>query len=717
MDPIRLQLENFVTHSNSDISFDFQSAIIVARIKGNEKFSNGAGKSTIFSAIKYVLFNKVDFSTLDKAIRHGTDYLKVMFDFKSSSDNEVYRIIRSISKKTGSEVRFFRQSNDDWVDITQRRNSDTEKEIEKVIKINYKTFCNSVLFGQADLTGLASVTPEKRKLALKEALLLNVYSKYEAAAKKKTTDLVKDIDKEKIVLKTIGYSEDDLRKLEQELVDMVNLLSEKTSALKDLKTSFERENEKHLIISKEFENLERQAAESALKQKTLQSEIRKVTESIQDYNRKLTIVKEAGKGLTAELKEMTGNLNELQLKFDNFRDKNIIKNEIDSLTKELINSKASLNASLLKLEELRVPLPTGTSCKLCRQKIVDRESCQKEIDLEISLKEKEIAVLKTNLSDLESKSKSLNDEINHYNYIESKISTLKSSILLKNKEIESKRSLYSEYSEQLDNNTIVLDDKNKLMDSFRKTQFIEKSDEYISLKQKMSLSKSVIDSLKEKLDILNRNIVSLLNTKAILEHKIEEKKKDGQKNAAGLKNIEELEGKYLIHQKVVQAFGSAGIPALITHTILDDFQSETNIWLSRLRPGLQLQFSVIKDRSDGDQEDTLDIMYVLNGFDIEHAQLSGAQKFIVALALKLGLASVLKKRIGVKIGLFLIDEVDQCIDEGGLEFFEEAVKQLQQDFKVLVITHNNELKSKFNNAILVEQDEKFVSTAKVVNTW
>lgn len=136
-----------------------------------------------------------------------------------------------------------------------------------------------------------------------------------------------------------------------------------------------------------------------------------------------------------------------------------------------------------------------------------------------------------------------------------------------------------------------------------------------------------------------------------------------------------------------------------------------------MRPGLQLQFSVIKDRSDGDQEDTLDIMYVLNGFDIEHAQLSGAQKFIVALALKLGLASVLKKRIGVKIGLFLIDEVDQCIDEGGLEFFEEAVKQLQQDFKVLVITHNNELKSKFNNAILVEQDEKFVSTAKVVNTW
>jgi DNA repair exonuclease SbcCD ATPase subunit len=167
----------------------------------------------------------------------------------------------------------------------------------------------------------------------------------------------------------------------------------------------------------------------------------------------------------------------------------------------------------------------------------------------------------------------------------------------------------------------------------------------------------------------------------------------------------------------VQAFGSGGIPALITHTILDDFQIDTNNFLAQLWPGLQAQFSVIKDRVDGDKDDTLDITYVLNGNELEYAQLSGAQKLIASLSLKLGLASVNKKRLGTDIKLLLIDEVDQSLDDDMLEAFEEAIKKLQKDFKILVITHNKELKEKFSHAILVEQDENLVSSAKLVNTW
>src|ERR1039458_6085658 len=142
MDPIRLQIENFCGYEHSEISFkDFSSVLIVGKIRGNDKISNGAGKSTIFNAIKYSLFNEVNFSSLDKVIRHGANGCKITFEFKSSVDNEIYRIVRSKNKGSSSDLRLYRENNGAWADLTQVRNSETDKELEKVLNINYKTFC------------------------------------------------------------------------------------------------------------------------------------------------------------------------------------------------------------------------------------------------------------------------------------------------------------------------------------------------------------------------------------------------------------------------------------------------------------------------------------------------------------------------------------------------------------------------------------------------
>ena len=93
------------------------------------------------------------------------------------------------------------QENNEWKDITGETNKDTEKEIAKIIKINYKTFCNSVLFSNLDLLmGLANLDASKRKLLLKEVLQLNIYSKYEKTAKDKVSEISKTIDKEKTIL-------------------------------------------------------------------------------------------------------------------------------------------------------------------------------------------------------------------------------------------------------------------------------------------------------------------------------------------------------------------------------------------------------------------------------------------------------------------------------------------------------------------------------------
>ena len=53
----------------------------------------------------------------------------------------------------------------------------------------------------------------------------------------------------------------------------------------------------------------------------------------------------------------------------------------------------------------------------------------------------------------------------------------------------------------------------------------------------------------------------------------------------------------------------------------------------------------------------------------------------------------------------------------GVDAFADIVKFFQKDFTILVITHNDRLKDKFTNGILVEQDINMISRAKVVSSW
>jgi DNA repair exonuclease SbcCD ATPase subunit len=202
-----------------------------------------------------------------------------------------------------------------------------------------------------------------------------------------------------------------------------------------------------------------------------------------------------------------------------------------------------------------------------------------------------------------------------------------------------------------------------------------------------------------------------------MEHKIKQSKENLVKRVDLLGKVTDAEDKLVIYPSVTQAFSSAGIPSLIIQSVLDDWQGEANTLLSQIRPGLQLSFSIEKEKDDGEMADTLDIEYFLNNRSREYGQLSGAQRVSLAFALKLGLAFLLQKMFGADVRLLLLDEIDQSLDKSGTAAFADIVKFFQKDFTILVITHNDKLKDKFAHAILVEQDQNMVSKAKVVSSW
>ena len=167
-------------HQYSYVDFtQFTSALIVGKVENNDLFSNGVGKSTIFKAIEYGLFNQADVN-LEKIIRDDASSCKITIDF-ISNENE-YRLIRLRTKKNTTDISLYVRNSVDgsesevyhtsenpvtsdkfWKDISSRRAADTEKDLAKILKINFKSFRSTVHFMQNDFSGLSTATPEKRK--------------------------------------------------------------------------------------------------------------------------------------------------------------------------------------------------------------------------------------------------------------------------------------------------------------------------------------------------------------------------------------------------------------------------------------------------------------------------------------------------------------------------------------------------------------------------
>ena len=196
---------------------------------------------------------------------------------------------------------------------------------------------------------------------------------------------------------------------------------------------------------------------------------------------------------------------------------------------------------------------------------------------------------------------------------------------------------------------------------------------------------------------------------------IEIKEKDQEKLNNTNKELKLLEKQYQIYNLVSQSFSSSGIPTLVILTILNQLQIETNKILTELKPGLELSFSIIKENKDKQEEDTLDIVYRLHGGILDGDLLSGGQKLAIALSLRIGLSLIIQQRLGINLQFLELDEIDQSLDEAGIQSLGEILKKLQHKFKnILIISHNKDIQELFTDKILVEYSKNNGATAKVI---
>ena len=143
---------------------------------------NGHGKSAILDAITWALWGEARASS-DELIRLGTDEMRVTFEFELGGDT--YRVIKGRSKRSSGNMWEFyvASASGEWRAITGQGLRDTGKTIQRILRMDYKTFVNSAYIQQGRADEFTKQSVGDRKKILADILDLGRYDLLEAKAK------------------------------------------------------------------------------------------------------------------------------------------------------------------------------------------------------------------------------------------------------------------------------------------------------------------------------------------------------------------------------------------------------------------------------------------------------------------------------------------------------------------------------------------------------
>lgn len=229
-----VDIEHFRSIDKALVQLNNQGTVIVKGINEYEDnaTSNGSGKSSIFEAIIFAIFEETSSGEKDVANRILNSGYTITLVFYI--DDDKYSICRQC-KNNKTSVVFIKNG----IDISARNKTDTNKLIVQTIGISKAIFLDSVFLSQNATTNLASLTPTARKERLEiltnTDLAINQF-------KEKLKDVqiayeTKCVNDQLEINKLTGNKEANLKQQDelQQKINQINMEIERLKQLGDLK--------------------------------------------------------------------------------------------------------------------------------------------------------------------------------------------------------------------------------------------------------------------------------------------------------------------------------------------------------------------------------------------------------------------------------------------------------------------------------------------------
>jgi DNA repair exonuclease SbcCD ATPase subunit len=683
--PIRLKMENFFSHKDSEIDFSkFDSALLIGNTEGDYSKSNGSGKSAIFESILWCLFNKSRASMMDDIVRWGETDCSVMLEFRHMS--RIYRVIRKRNRmnSTSSVGLSFLDKAGDWNDISCSTSGDTNLKIESIIKLDYKTFINSIYFRQNDISEFAEADPSRKKEILKSIVDISRWDSYEKSAKKTAKEISLEC---KILKSSVEEYDDVMARLTKVKVAMAesevkskNFLSRKSVLTDEVS-----------LLSRRYQKIKKSLDTDSYDRIIEELSTQRSTE--QDLRLRLEAQTNELSNVSSELEAQKKHISSLASSISGKEVFDIPDGKIDDVRVQLTHFKSQKSSSEQILLDLSDHDISPDHCYTCRQDIGQKlyETLKSDHEAKRLHYKSLFSDANREILDLEKISEEL--------LLKKRQNELVLKVEGQIKSEEYKLSLISEKSNQLQ--SVADATSSKLSDLSLKlknnSDLLEsiKNDDFQNIMKRLRDLKSELKSVCESISEEDKQMGRMLERESLLSEREAKMLEDK-------KLIVEKMKRASLFDKLSKMFGKNGIQAVLLDTVIQDLESASNETLASIcNEPATIVLDTQRVGSDGSSViETLDLKVRKDGHVQNFKSLSGGEQFRISLALRIALSNMSSRYGGSSLEFLLLDEVNSPLDRYGVEtLFVNVIRSLEDKYKILVITHDESLKEKFDNVI------------------
>ena len=481
MKPIRLELKEFGPYKHEIVEWDKIINEPIFLITGK----TGSGKSTLFDAFVYALYNKTtsgkDIASLRTKTADDKTRTTVIFDFELK--NKLYRVERTLAytkkgnkNQTSGKVALI-EIVDNNENVLATKEQDVKEKIEQIIGLDDKQFCQLIILPQGKFKDFLLSKSSEKKETLRSLFNTFFYQKFidklSSYAKEQDNDyklkereLITKFDQfifDEKLDKFEFLKEENFENVNIQINNQGNIISEKENVLTNLNKELENLREEHAKITKlndkfvEFDEL-KEKYEEIIKEENNIIEIQNIIKKLEELEKNIDRISEYNKLITKE-NELVKKKEDLEKDFEDYsnkRDSNV------KLGEQLEVEKKEIEVIKNKLAEVKYFYDNISAFELAFKEKKECETKLKEFD-----KNKlELSKYKENILKLEQSNK---QELEKSESLKTNISKIDLSIVKKEVEVE-KLEEYKNDKSSLEKNKVELEAKIDKLNLLRQKQ-------------------------------------------------------------------------------------------------------------------------------------------------------------------------------------------------------------------------------------------------------